>query len=773
VSDPRQIQNLLDRVKTRYLRLSIVAAVAGLAAAVLVALAVQVAIDQIVPLPRWFRGITLLGGVTLAGAAAWKLLAGPLAGRVNDLFLARCIEARYAHLKSGLTTYVQLTGADEESAALRELVGERVGADLDPVRPDVVVSSRDVRRRSTLLGGAVAGCLVLLAVSPGGFWRSVQRSLIPTRNLTETRIAEVVPGDATAYKGKDVEIAVRLEGKLPPAAHVRIRRESSGPATIDLPIRPDGWYRCVLPGVTESFSYSIQAHDASSDDYRLRVADVPRLKSIAALLRFPGYTGFPARKQDSGNLDAIEGTDVTLEGVATHPLKSAAVAIKGRRIPAAEVRGDKFTVRFPLGESFEYSIELIDRDGVPDPEPSKFRATARKDTPPQVTVTVPGKNVELPEAVPVNLVCRVMDDFGITSLQLTAKINGKIPKVVPLTFPHERSFVSETTLDLKALQVVPGDYVEYFLTALDNREPSAQSGQSPSFIITIQSSLPLLTFGDVNPGVKVEKYRDPLDRKGSVEPKSEKLFSEERTKEAGKTQEPPKRELARRDVHKTEEKKPDAKKDDPAASAPQKADPEAGREDGLAKLLEEKKDLVERLLAKSGAKDGAGEARGEGKDAAESRDADGKEQAGDGRKGDDKPGQKGDSSAGAADKSAETARQGAGKAGREGAASQGRTGKNGGQGEGAEPGDGATGAGDDAQPGEPGYEEAKKSAGGGNSTAKAGSRGGKQGGSGRGGQGEGGDGDGGDGDGDDGDDGDDEDDYDLSHLFPFEQFGGS
>jgi hypothetical protein len=61
-----------------------------------------------------------------------------------------------------------------------------------------------------------------------------------------------------------------------------------------------------------------------------------------------------------------------------------------------------------------------------------------------------------------------------------------------------------------------------------------------------------------------------------------------RRRREGKTQEPPKKELARRDVHKTEEKKPERR--GRRRRRREKADPEAGREDALAKLLEGEKD---------------------------------------------------------------------------------------------------------------------------------------------------------------------------------------
>jgi hypothetical protein len=786
VSDAYRIQDVLARVRTRFRWLTIASVVAGLSAMVLLGLAAEVAIDELFHLPRWIRLLSLLGGVTFTIWIGHRLLSGPLGGRVNDLFLARSIEGRYPNLKSGLITYVQLSTEREESAALRELVGERVAEDLGAVRPEIVVPSGDVRRRSLLLGGAFVFGLILFAISPSGFWLSFQRSLLPIRNLTETQIAEVLPGDATSYKGRDVEIAVRLTGKLPATVQLRVSRPTAVPVTYELPPRSDGWYRCLLPGVTEGFTYSLTAHDASSDEYRIRVAEVPRLRSLAATLQFPKYTGFPEKKQDSGNLDAIEGTEVTLEGTATRPLRSAALALKGRRIAAVEVRGDRFTARLTLAESLEYAVELTDRDGTVDPEPSKFRAVVRKDSPPQVTLTLPGKSVEIAEPGPVHLVARVVDDFGITALQLTARVNGRNPKVVALPVPKERIFLSEPTLDLKSLEVGPGDYVEYFLTATDNKEPSPQTGVSATYVVTVQSSLPLLTFADAHPDVRMEKYRDPLDRKGAAEAKTDKLVAEDRTKDQGKAQEPPRRDLSKKEVLKFEEKKPVSRKDDSAGAEPRRGEPDSGREDALTKLLEEKKDLIERLLAKAGGKDGPGDSRLQARDGAGTRDGEGREESGEARKGEEKPGTGNESSDRApADRNRELARDGdAKRPGKEGSGSRARAGKNGGLGEGAESGDGQ-GAGENAEDGhagEPGYDTADVKKPGQNSgaTAKGGSKGngkaakpGRPGKAGRDGNGEGAGGDGDDSDGGDdmGADGDDEDDYDLAQLFPFQPGG--
>jgi hypothetical protein len=783
VTPSHEIQAVLDRVKSRYRRFTLAGVAAGLAGAVLLAIVVGVTLDQIFALPRWFRILTLLGGMSATGWLGYRLLSGPLGGRVSDLFAARSIEGHYGHLKSGLITYVEMPSDGDDAAALRELIGERVAQDVGAVRPEIVVPPLELRRRGLFLAGVLGCGLLLFAMSPSGFWLSFRRTLLPMRNLTETRIVQVVPGDATTYKGKDLEIAIRLDGKLPPSALLRVKRPSSDPQTYELPARGEGWYRCILPGLTEGFTYSFTANDVVSDEYRVRVAEVPRLKSLAATLRFPGYTGFPPRSQDSGNLDAIEGTEATLEGIATRPLRSAALILKGRKIPSAAVRGDRFSVTLPLLESLDYAVELVDKDGNADPEPSTFRVVVRKDAPPQVTITLPGKNVELAEPQPVRLAYRVVDDFGISALRLTAKLNGKHPKTLALPVPRERLTAAETTLDLKALGVGPGDYVEYFLTATDNKDPGPQSADSAAYVVTVQSSLPLLTFADQHPDVRVEKYRDPWDRKGSVEPRADRLRADDRSKDNGLTQEPSPREPGKKDVAKLPEKKPDAAKLDPAAEEARKADSDAGREDALSKLLDEKKDLIERLLAKAGGKDSGGDgARQAGKGGADAKGGETREDGSGAKDGADKAGGAHDSDGKeTADGKGELAGDQEAKRGGGGKApGKARQGKNAGRGGTAEGGD-AQGAGENADGGAGGEagEETAKSDGAGKNPSEPGSPGkpgkpGKAGRPGRGGNGEGGEG-GSDNDGDDDStaDSDNEDDYDLADLFPFGNPGGT
>jgi hypothetical protein len=342
--------------------------------------------------PCWFRLIALLGGVSGSDLDGTRLLRARERPRQRP-FLARSIEP-VRPSQSGLITYVQLS-SDGYSRRRFGKPSESGSPRTWEVRPEIVVPAQDARRKAFCLGGALAALLVLAAISPSGFWLSFRRSLMPIRNLTETQIARVHPGNSVAYKGKDVEIAVELTGKIPPFTQLWVTRSSSEPVKYELPRRQDGSYRCILPGVTESFSYWVTANDATSDDYRIRISEVPRLRSLAATLHFPKYTGFPPRSQDSGNIDAIEGTSVTLEGTATRPLQSATLVLKDRRLPSSDVRGDRFSFRFTVEESLDYAIEMTDRDGTADPEPSKGRVVARKDAAPQVAIRSPARTSRL------------------------------------------------------------------------------------------------------------------------------------------------------------------------------------------------------------------------------------------------------------------------------------------------------------------------------------------------------------------------------------------
>jgi hypothetical protein len=212
-------------------------------------------------------------------------------------------------------------------------------------------------------------------------------------------------------------------------------------------------------------------------------------------------------------------------------------------------------------ESQDYAIELLDKDGIADPEPSKFASWRGRTRPPQVTITVPGERRAARRGPRPSSRTASSTTSGIRAW---ADGEGEREGRQVWRFPSRRSASRSprTTLDLKALGVGAGDYVEYFPTATTNKEPRAAVRASAAYIVSIQSTLPLLTFADAHPDVRRREstaIRGPEGIGRAEEPTA----CARRTTREGRTrhQEPTRaRARSRRTVAKLEEKKPDSKK---------------------------------------------------------------------------------------------------------------------------------------------------------------------------------------------------------------------
>src|SRR5438876_5586693 len=104
MSDARKIQEVLGRVKVRFLEFTFLAVLLGLAAIVGAALAAEVALDELLTLPVGIRLLILLALGSFSCWVLYRRLARPILLGVSDLYLARAIERHYAGLKNGPST---------------------------------------------------------------------------------------------------------------------------------------------------------------------------------------------------------------------------------------------------------------------------------------------------------------------------------------------------------------------------------------------------------------------------------------------------------------------------------------------------------------------------------------------------------------------------------------------------------------------------------------------------------------------------------------------
>ena len=101
-----------------------------------------------------------------------------------------------------------------------------------------------------------------------------------------------------------------------------------------------------------------------------------------------------------------------------------------------------------------------------------IRSTA--DLPPELAVNVPGRDLKVMALEEVSIAVSASDDFGLTKLALNYNVPGRLEHNVNFLDGDAngapRAVDRKMVLYLEDLQVSPGDFIAYFLTAEDNNE---------------------------------------------------------------------------------------------------------------------------------------------------------------------------------------------------------------------------------------------------------------------------------------------------------------
>ncbi len=259
----------------------------------------------------------------------------PLLGRVNGLYAARTIEEADPAFKNSLINYLDLRRhRDEISKAVLAAVEAKAVNDLTQVEIDTVVNQRRLSQMAYVLLGRRRALLPLR-----GDDAQEHPRLDPPRLARRRRPADQHPARQHQARRRPRAVAGRRRG-----ARRRSRSRSRGRApaascshySVDggkffsTPRSPPGSnyydpWQTTLRDVRQSLDYYLTGGDAESLQYHLEVVPAPMVTSVTRRLRVPRLHRRARRGKDveGGNVEAIEGTVVTVHARTNEPAVSA------------------------------------------------------------------------------------------------------------------------------------------------------------------------------------------------------------------------------------------------------------------------------------------------------------------------------------------------------------------------------------------------------------------------------------------------------------------
>ncbi len=350
------------------------------------------------------------------------------------------------------------------------------------------VRGRNIQQatNSRLAWCAAATAFVLICLLAGALWNSTRFAgaarrvawpwSIPAADLLQSAVFRVKPGDILIRRGSDVAVTATIENVPAKKVFLYLREKASEWKRV--PMRADDStteYLYYLPGVANDVSYYVDSSGGRSRQYRIQVFDLPRVETIDVDYMYPDHTGMENKtEKNAGDIIAPEGTKVRLHIAFNRPILRSILKFEGDTtidlIPSGKVATGAFTV----AKDGTYVVDAFDDEGRNIENPMEYMIRSIPDSPPEISVNMPGRDLKVMALEEVSIAVSAKDDFGVTKLALNYNVAGGFEQKVDFLKAAGQDVLpsvdGKTMIYLEDLKVVPGDFISYFFTAADNND---------------------------------------------------------------------------------------------------------------------------------------------------------------------------------------------------------------------------------------------------------------------------------------------------------------
>jgi hypothetical protein len=499
------IDDQIQRTRRALKFVDFMAGLLTLAIGVLAFIFVSAVLDQwIIPGGLGAFGRGALFGVLLVGAAwyGWRQFI-PLLRSINPVYAAHTIERGTPSLKNSLLNLLLFrTHRREVSTRVYHALEQQAALRLSTSDIEVAIDRSALLRLGYLLLFIVAACAIYAVLSPKNMAVSAVRVLAPWSDVpppSRVQILDIKPGETSVAKGQRLPVSAEIHG-LKPDETVRLRYSTADQQLIDesLPMKlpteggrryegqlPRGGEGAVESGVQQDLIYWIEAGDARSKRFKATVYSRPTIVVQKVLYEYPAYTGLPTKEaENTGDIRGLEGTKVTISALANQPIKTAFVDFDadGGNDLRMSVDGDRATASFELGlrkdrripTHVSYLLRFTTTEGRSNVDPPKYRIDVTPDYAPEIRITAPEepeKTVRVDEIVSFGVEARD-PDYALEQVRLVGKAgNREIELASLLGDKREGLFRALHPMTPGDVQLKPGEVLEYWAEAQDNRRP--------------------------------------------------------------------------------------------------------------------------------------------------------------------------------------------------------------------------------------------------------------------------------------------------------------
>lgn len=251
------------------------------------------------------------------------------------------------------------------------------------------------------------------------------------------------------------------------------------------------------------------------DNTSKKEVKLPQIATTLIKISPPAYTNIHTRNQSQYNIKIEEGAIIKWQLQTNISVKNLSFIFNDSILLSLKPTDKNFTfwqLEKQLVNSGFYQVNI-------DGQLSElYQIDVIKDMPPIIEVLTPKPNtiIDFGQPTKVSLALKITDDYGIQGATINATIASgsgegvrfkeQIIPFITSFYEHKPSYQIQQLLDLKKLQMQPGDELYFFIKALDNFKHETRSD---IYIVTLPDTTQLMSIEGLanNINFKPELFR--------------------------------------------------------------------------------------------------------------------------------------------------------------------------------------------------------------------------------------------------------------------------
>lgn len=497
----------------------------------------------VVPRTVIFDGLVVLAAFLFIWRVGlpWARILGILPEE-DDLHTARKVGSALPHLKDRLGNTLQLCLAtDVGELYSRELLDAAIEDTLvacEGIDFTSTISFSGSRQRRRIFAASILTSVCLFVLFPTMFFGAAYRLL----HFNEAFAAPVSfrfvvdPGNKEVVKGESVPVRIRVEGAAFDEISIAFREEGQLHEEDKLvSLGPDGDFRYELKSLKETVYYAPQAGGVRGEEDTLTVVDRPVIKLLRLNLTPPAYSGLPEKRLDDnvGDVNALKGTIVHVEIEANRELREGKIAYNDGETWPLSIAGTKGLGIDTLMKEHAYHIDLLDNTGIASADPVEYAMKILPDANPTISLLLPADNLDVTDSTPINLLIKIADDYGFSTLRLGYKLVQSRYEDPAQTYtfvllPLPASRVTQALIPYRwhigNLHLVPEDVISYFVEVFDNDAISGpKAARSGNYLLRLPSLDEVFAEADKGHEMSIQEMQHALVQAGEAHQELEDL----------------------------------------------------------------------------------------------------------------------------------------------------------------------------------------------------------------------------------------------------------